>query len=173
MAACCRSDIALEAVEHFEKNYRSAITIACAISLASYESRLITKVLATINWRIFQVKRSEYVCEINKWQALMVSRGLSVNEALNLRQEYLCWLRFLEDASADFMRWLCHGHIGWSVLWNMFAAAVVHATGDPSDAGRVLQMGVEQQFNVATEIWLAGGGRDRPSPVLVAVGLAP
>ena len=132
------------ALKYMRESFSEVVDIACAVSLAAWESELISKVAATLrtlnestktvdNWRIVSFKESDSPSvTLNKILLREHIESVNTDEAtrrktpqfLHRFDHYLNIVRSQENL--DVSRWVCHGHIGMEMVRHVYAMFIFH-----------------------------------------------
>src|SRR5437667_7891597 len=102
----------------FKKIFDSALSLACAISLAAEELGKLQRVCGRIKWQAIEINLAEVKLRLDILKHELVNRpskgGLTEEENDLLIECIGKWLRRIEEIDLSCVRWLCHGHIGMS-----------------------------------------------------------
>ena len=109
------------ALDMMKEKFQDAMNIACAISLAAKDLNLLSLEQSIVNWSCFNSSDSNLVVDSELWIKHLSSRLKLDNERINrLVERFEHWLRVSSNSDPEVVRWLCHGHIGDSVIWNVY-----------------------------------------------------
>ncbi|MGE5553933.1 MAG: hypothetical protein ACM3XZ_08460 [Betaproteobacteria bacterium] len=159
-----------EALARFEHAFESCLRLACASSLAAHEANRVKAVKASIDWKALNLRQNEIELNAPAWRDNMVSRlNLTTQQADFLVESYQRWSAAVATTDPSLIRWLCHGHIGLSVLWAGYARCVYEVTGqDEGETARVLGAEESVRFNACAESWTRRALHDGvPAPLIL------
>lgn len=106
-------------VETFSFVVGPMIRIGCAVSLAARDVKSIKKVEHCIVEEMIEQIEAEPSVSIQAWSRKL--RGhLDEAEIDLLTERFTYWQDRVESVDDRTLRWLCHGHIGFSLVWAAF-----------------------------------------------------
>lgn len=170
-----------DTINLFQRHFKQAIVIACTIGMVASELKKIKRIQKSIDWNMFVLSKNNFSIQLDleKWgQKLVSGRGLSLDEVEEITNAYICWLEKLKDLDFELVRWLCHGHIGYHCIQNLFYKCVSitsYSHSEPrSCTGNLDDI---QYFGICCEKWvqrIIDGEHDHPlKPVRNELGLDP
>ena len=127
----------------FEPNFNRIINIACSISLAARDNDLIKLVESSLDSSAFEFTGNDIQFSLDKWSNILSSkkrlddsRRQSLLESLN---SYL--VTTTQGCDIQTLRWICHGHIGLSLIWSAFEACIIRTceTGNVPNGQRKIR----------------------------------
>lgn len=163
----------------------SAITIACAASLAGKECDLLKLTKKSICWDILDIENeSTIVINTEQWKDSFISKHhIQPENAKKLIQSYENWIPKIKRSNFEITRWLCHGHIGLATIWAAYGRCVLHACvqaglQEPEkEVSHVLKAEESVRFNACADRWiqriLSKECADIPTEVLSFIGICP
>jgi len=111
-----------EAYKLFSKNINSYIRTAGVLSLIGHNFNQFERIKRTIGWKIFTSKGE---LDISNWEKEISSHTSFTQDDINQIKDGLPRLiSLINDTEIETIKWLCHGHIGSSVLWMAFARCI-------------------------------------------------
>lgn len=113
-----------DALELFERNLERVIILACAAGLAGNECGMLQIVKASIDWTLFDFDASGIIINATDWSRILNSRSMRSEDVYSFIEAFQGWLRKVIAADFSTIRWLCHGHIGITVIWAAYAKCV-------------------------------------------------
>ncbi|MBN1691089.1 MAG: DUF4435 domain-containing protein [Dehalococcoidia bacterium] len=118
-------------LEIFGEVFDYTLRVACAIGLASKEKQVLKKVRMTLRDGFLKISDSpdnEPKLEIDHlaWKNSLERRHLSPDDANELIANFDLWLKRIKGADPVVVRWLCDGHIGYCLLWEVYDCCVRH-----------------------------------------------
>ncbi len=164
------------ALDEFELVFQSTMKLACAVSLAGLDVGFLVPVKSSISWKIIHIHSGEVQIDLEAWRTVLQrSTKLSASVVDELLTRFAYWSDTVQDSSPEVVRWVCHGHIGLSVLWNTYARCVYDATGyDGAETAKVLGATESVRFNACIESWVQralSNEVDFPDMVITLLGL--
>jgi hypothetical protein len=182
------SDYAADALEVFEDCTPSAIRLGSCLSLAAEQAirdgvigsaKMIRGCLSTA---VIAQVRPDIVLDRQAFHKELVSKQRASNQMahkfLDLVDKYESHLSGCEVTT---LRWLCHGHLGLSLMWTIYARCVIETSNQAGhgasvhEGQRVLRADESVRFNACAQAWAkkaASNQVDWPSDVLQLLGVA-
>jgi hypothetical protein len=149
-----------EAIILFEQNLQSILKLACAISLAAYEHKILKPVRSSIDWKILDFNASILDINTANWSKTLIKKQKIRNEDTDaLIGAFQAWFEKVSKADYEIVRWLCHGHIGLTFIWAAYARCVFEVcerakSVDPwREANKVLKAEETVRFNGCASEW--------------------
>ena len=158
-----------QALELFEQIFENTIRLACAITLAAKEFTDQTSSLKkgfelikrSIDWKLLNIHQPEIGIDLVKWEKQLQQRQ---NLQYRHTQEFIVlfqkWLEKIQYVDFQIIRWLCHGHIGFTVLAETYTCCVSEVCSNlDSDhktfhIKRVMRHGYEDKWNHCVKVWI-------------------
>lgn len=110
----------------FEPNFNKIINIACSISLAAKDNDLINLVESSLNSSAFEFTGDDIQFSLDKWSNILSSKKrLDDSRRQSLLESLNSYLVTTQECDIQTLRWLCHGHIGLSLIWSAFEACII------------------------------------------------
>lgn len=113
------------ALEEFSKIFESVIRFACSVSLTGLELEQLSTLRGSINHNIFDLKQSEIGINFNEWMRILIKMGQKQAFIEEAFKKFRFWESIVDNADFDTVRWLCHGHIGFRSIWEVYNSCVV------------------------------------------------
>jgi hypothetical protein len=116
-----------DALDLFEKLIDSTMRSACAASLTGNEIgncgnfKLIKK---SINWEMIEIYDSKVMILLDKWEKSLLDKKANPELAQQIISRYQYWLKIIDSTTLNDIQWICHGHIGISVIWSVYTFCV-------------------------------------------------
>ena len=109
------------ALDRMKESFQDVMNIACAISLAAKDIARLNIAERIVHWSCFNSSDSSLTMDSELWIKHLSSRLNLDNEHIDrLIERFEHWLRVSRNSGPEVVRWLCHGHIGNSVIWNAY-----------------------------------------------------
>ena len=126
------------ALKYMEDHFGDVMSVACAMSLAALDVRLIRKVGDALYglraWnscgQILSFEDSSAAVELNESDFLirLFDEGVEQGEAGDFISKYRYYLGTLSKSPNQVVeRWLCHGHIGMHIIRIAYATFIYHS----------------------------------------------
>ena len=110
----------------FEPNFNRIINIACSISLAAKDNDLIKLVESSLDSSAFDFTGDDIQFSLDKWSTILSSKKrLDDSRRQSLLESLNSYLVTTQGCDIQTLRWLCHGHIGLSLIWSAFEACII------------------------------------------------
>ena len=149
-----------EALNLFRDVFDSAIRLACAVSLVGLECDNLQIVGGSIDWHSINICEDKVNLCIDNWRQVLTQKNRLPEDRSGLIIDlYQKWISNVQEADVYVIRWMCHGHIGLKVLWEVYARCiyVVCENLDPrqraSETTRVLSADMRVRFNACVGSW--------------------
>ncbi len=114
-----------DALDLFEQCLEQTIEIACAVGLAASECGMLQSVKSSIDWKVLEFNNSELIVNTGIWLSVLVSKKkVRTEDAHLLVETFQSWFTKVSVTDFKIVRWLCHGHIGVTVIWAAYARCV-------------------------------------------------
>lgn len=116
-----------EVFDLYNRMYDSILRLACAIGLAGSQwKHSLNAVKGSIGWNLFRVEDTTFVIDKARWRAILTNKqNHQHTDAEQLLMLFDKWYKRVEKADLSLVHWLCHGHIGFKVLWEAYAVCLV------------------------------------------------
>ena len=112
------------------------MNIACAVSLAARDIELLSMAQSIVDWNCFNSTDSSLILDSELWNRHLSSKGNLDKERIDrLIERFEHWLMVSRNSEAEVVRWICHGHIGVSVIWNAYARLMYDASSSSLSEG--------------------------------------
>lgn len=171
-----------QALDLFKTVLSSTIRTACAISLAAEELRKIKKVKKSITWEIVEIASSQIHVKLNLLkQALVNIHSFTEEDAELFVERFKSWSKSVEKADFSCIRWMSHGHIGFSLIWAVYGRCVFETCQSngienaKSEVAKVFKFNENQRFLACANTWVRkalDNQCDYPLEVLILLGLS-
>jgi len=114
-----------DAMDLFEQKIEQTIKIACAVGLAGNECGILEPVKTSIDWKVLEFNESEFAINTVNWLRVLISKKkIRSEDAYLLVEAFQSWFPKVSATDLNTVRWLCHGHIGITVIWAAYARCV-------------------------------------------------
>lgn len=120
-------------IKYFEEIYNlfsilfpSALYLACALSLAAKELEMINSINHLLQYENLNIINSEINLDFQPWLHKLAKSPDRLNKAQKLIQNYLIWRDKTKTIDSECIKWLCHGHIGFKILWALYEHCTFH-----------------------------------------------
>jgi hypothetical protein len=163
------------AIRVLEARFDTLIRLACAIALAGKEHNRLTMLPATIDSDT--ITFSEFSVDVAEgtWLNRLTRHGCDEGLAQAIIQSHRTWHGALADVPPATIRWLCHGHVGFRVIWAAYGLCIRHSGGDDSEVARTRRAPDLTWFDVSAHAWAqraTTGTVDWPEAVLTILGFS-
>jgi len=112
----------------FDKVLESTLKLACALSLTGREVNRFDFIRSSIDWRVVELDSLEANLRLSEWSNVLSDKSnFSSTEIASLSAQYSFWREKLENTNMKTLRWLCHGHIGMTVIWAVYICCIYAA----------------------------------------------
>jgi hypothetical protein len=109
----------------FELNFNTIINIASSISLAAKDNDLIKLVESSFDSSAFEFIGNNIQFSPSKWSHVLSSKKrLDDSHRQSLLESLNSYLLTTQGCDTQTLRWLCHGHIGLSLICSAFEACI-------------------------------------------------
>ncbi len=176
-----------EALALFERVFPDAVRVACALGLTGYhhpDERWLKRLVTSVGWQSLAVDGDGLRLVVEHWGRELVRQGEQSERVRTAERDYLRWWEVVRPADYGVVRWLCHGHIGFEVIWAAFGRCVYHTckrlTGDEREkladevrTDRRIKTGL--RFRAIVDQWIRHalqGRLDCPRVIFGMLGLA-
>jgi len=172
------SESSHSALETFRRVFGPSLFLACAASLAANDTGFLTLVAGSIDWKIIQLSKDSVAIDVAQWKDRLVNdRGATECIADQIIDRYNYWHSRAAVSQPQTVRWLCQGHIGFRMIWAVYARCLYEASGRTErETVDVLRADEKVRFCACAEFWAkrtTGGGVPYPSAVLAMLGVKP
>ena len=114
-----------EALDLFKRNLKRIITLACAVGLAGNECGMLQPVKSSIDWTALEFDASDLIVNSTRWSTILLNKKkMRLEDVNSLVETFQRWLTKITATDFNIVRWLCHGHIGITVIWAAYARCV-------------------------------------------------
>lgn len=128
------------AIELFKESFQSALRIACSVGLAATKAQVLSKTSSTIDYKLLEITSTgEVIFKVDDWvQKLIIERGVSADQAQDIKLYYTTYSNQVSRASISLVRWICHGHIGYDFLRALYERCVFDSCPSTQDKAKEL-----------------------------------
>ncbi len=155
-----------KAISLFESYFEFIMIIACAISMSAKESGKLGVIQESeIDWRLLEIRDKQISFDIEQWlsrfrKAKKEGKGcITESEAKVMAERYLIWQDNLSSMDFSLVRWLCHGHIGFSAVLSLFKFCTAETCPDRNEnnpPGKYLgNFKEDKHFSFCINAWLS------------------
>lgn len=166
-----------QALDKFERIFGSALLCSCAVGLAGRDVGNIEIARTSINWETISITSNSVSVDQVRWAESLRRKRYDRESIEHLIRCYIEWVHRLSSVDLNTVRWLCHGHVGLSVLWAIYGHCVFEVSGDDRhEVQKILKEKAGLRAKVCVEAWVQkalDGNTDFPQPVMEALGLLP
>jgi len=113
-----------DALELFEQNLEQIIVLACAVGLAGNDCGVLQHIKSSIDWTVLEFDTSGLVINPTLWSRILNKKKMRSEDVISLVESFQRWLGKVMATDFNVVRWLCHGHIGITVIWAAYARCV-------------------------------------------------
>ena len=171
-----------DALDLFEQNMEQTLKLACAIGIAAWQCNQLKPVRSSIeDWKILEYNTSQITINKESWMNSLVNRQkIKEADAFTFISTFQMWLIKVSKTDHNLIRWLCHGHIGITFIWAVFARCVFEVCQksggeDPRrEAINVLRADETVRFNGCASEWAflaVNNSCDYPMDIFIHLGL--
>ncbi len=162
----------------FRKYISSYLKVVCVLSLLGLKNNNQTeRIRASVGWNIVA---SNGELDIETWKTILSSHlGLDDEEITSLTGYLPDLLDLVSRADIEIIKWLSHGHLGFSFLWNAFARCIYDSFDGEENikrkkANSFLNLQNNIRFNMCGRSWAkaaVNGKAEFPTPVFELLGI--
>jgi hypothetical protein len=170
-----------EALAIFEACFESALKLASVVSLLGYERNELSRIQASINWELIEINNTKVDLCLENWRAnLLRNQGFSRESIQEIIEGYRNWWEIVENTPNTVIRWICHGHVGLKLLWDIYARCIFDVCNDldmrdrKTEASNALNSKDVIRFNVCVGSWgrrVMEGSLNYPTEIVDLFGL--
>ncbi len=149
-----------EALALFKKNFEIIVRLACAASLVGLEIGNFQIIRNAITWEVFRLNNDELNFEFALLQSALEQGGIQRKESKYIIDRLTYWISIVSRADFDIVRWMCHGHIGLSLIWASYYRMVFEVsksngnTNPRREVSHSINVRDEIRFNVCGAKWI-------------------
>jgi hypothetical protein len=152
-----------EVLDLFSLHFEQTIRIACALSLASRDTRTLSilKERGRIEWDMFGFDRKNLTFDVERWRNnLLSSPKMNDERVTKVLKQYDFWLGKTTQSDFETVRWMCHGHIGQSCLFSVFGACIFEICrltkqeNPEYQVNKYLRVDEDFKFNALASAWV-------------------
>jgi len=138
-------------IDIFDRIIVEALKLACALSLTGNEIQQFKVIKRTIHWKFIEVSSLHVKLSQDKWRDELINRGQQdFATSVSILEKYISWREKLENVDLKTLQWLCHGHIGMTVLWAVYTQCLRIAF--PTDETQELKTLIGKMEGIGEEI---------------------
>lgn len=154
--------VANRALQRLEESFIPMLRIGCALSLAASELSSLEKVRGTVSWQVIDSSHSPIRLDLSKWKSMLVQqRLLTVEDAETIAERFEHWHLVASSSSYAEVRWACDGHMGFKLMWAVYASLVHDVRQREVDSGRsannqrdsIVRISESIKFNHLADSW--------------------
>ncbi len=140
------------AIKNFATCFEKTIQIACAFGLTGREMSKIEIIRSSIHSDLFNIRNSEIVLQVEKWENALRKRKFTEEEVLQTLNSFQSWLEKLANINFETVRWLCDGHSGIEIIWAIFHRCVFTNASENSknEADKIYKVPEDARFQTLT-----------------------
>jgi hypothetical protein len=176
------TDYLHQAITLLENLFESTIRLACAASLTGQEIQNLNIIKSSIDWKVIEIENQTLRINLNTWKEILIEKmKLPMDRSNRIIDLFNRWSNSLRDVDFTIIRWLCHGHIGLTFIWAVYARCVFEVCSNPNprerarEPTRVLRAEESVRFNACAGSWARRSLRgecDYPSDVFRMLGIS-
>lgn len=170
-----------EALSLFETIFEGTISEAVILSLAAREAGLLEVLSKSLHWKPIRIDLESKRIQIHEgyWRKTLIKKKkVQPRKVDYFIKQLSLWRQRVTKAEFDTQRWLCHGHIGFALIWavysrSVFEASKMHGKNDEEagkEAQKVLGAKISLRLNVCIDHWIResiSGNAEFPSDVFI------
>ncbi len=164
-----------DACDLYVRHFVSLLRVCCAASLAGLEHDAQGLVAGSLGCDAISVRNDAVSIEIENWKKNLQARSDGdAHLVLQIISSFSRWEQKLSVAGPEFLRWVCHGHLGFETLWKAYACCLSDVSTNPTEASGPLQISETTRQNLLADVWSKRafeGLVDFPRVVLEHLGL--
>jgi hypothetical protein len=140
-----------QVIEMFDRIVESVLKLACALSLTGNELEQLKLIKRSVHWKLIEIDNLNARISLDQWkdELINVHRQDSM-VSISLIEKYNFWQKRLEDVDLKTLQWLCHGHIGMTVIWAVYTQCLCNAF--PSHETRRLETVIAKMQGIGEEL---------------------
>ncbi|MET0397017.1 MAG: DUF4435 domain-containing protein [Longimicrobiaceae bacterium] len=114
-----------EALAATEEHFDDALRVACALSLVGKDQELLGMLYRTISSEHIRLGEKNIEFDVRLWATHLRERHkLDSGRVAAVVSAFAYYMNVVARSNMEVVRWMCHGHLGETVLWSAFGAAV-------------------------------------------------
>lgn len=120
-----------EAINLYQEIWPNSLKLACAVSVASYQMGRYKLIRNSIKWELLNINSPIVSIDQDSWKRNLCDiNHLERARAEEFFEHLNVWISRVENIDLEIMRWVCHGHIGFSLLMKIYAACLFIVSGE-------------------------------------------
>ncbi|MEA2597684.1 MAG: hypothetical protein QOF01_4153 [Thermomicrobiales bacterium] len=142
-----------DAIRMLEAAFDDLLCLACAIGLAGREHNRLSMLSATIDPASIVISDLGVDMVNDVWFDKLLRQGCDQARARSIIDSYKAWRAKLAAVSLETVRWLCHGHIGFRVIWAAYGHCILFVGGDENERARAHRAPHRTWTDVSAHVW--------------------
>lgn len=165
------------ALTAFENAFASILEVACCVSLAARDVNQLRAVEGHVDWTTLRLDSTSMTIEMSTWEDHLVKKAKFDEDVVQkLLDRYMYWEPVVQASDREVIRWVCHGHISESIIWESFARCMYETCGqDAKKIRRLMDSKKYKRVCSCIECWMKKiheGDHIYPRPVMLMLGAA-
>jgi len=165
------------ALNLFADIFESILHVSCAISLAARDTEYLSEakvglIKRCMDWKNLYISEMKINIDSAKWGKIL--QGTEKSE--KFLQKYDYWQEFIATLDRNTLRWLCHGHIGFTMFWAAYFRCVYETCTKRQEehersrrVSQVQKLGEDMRFHLCSTNWAENALADEISYPLVVL----
>src|SRR2546421_1849640 len=113
-----------DALDLFEQNFEQIIRLACSVGLAGMKCGMLQYVKRSIDWTVLEFNTLDLTINTANWRRILNQKRIKSEDVNTIIETFQKLLEKLLITNFNVVRWICHGHIGITVIWAAYARCV-------------------------------------------------
>ncbi len=147
-----------QAIELFKENFEAVLRIACSLGLAATKAQILSKTKSSIDWKLIEIiSPTEINFKLDDWITKLSSRGIEQEQIENLKLHYTIYTEQISRTSISLVRWICHGHIGYSFLTALYERCIFEVCPNQQEPNKELSRitwATKELFYIFINCWI-------------------
>ncbi len=154
----------------FERHFEDTIRLACAAALAGKTVNRFEVIRRTIDWEILRITDTRLELDTDIWKHSLESfKGIDSSMVYSIIAAFEEWQTKIASCNFQTLRWLCHGHVGFTFMIELYTRCVFEACADMKEedqknaVNRVRSFGSNAKQNDCLKSWSRNSKNDAVS----------
>lgn len=169
-------EIFSKAYHIFRQNVENYMRTATTITLTALELHYLNKIVYSLDWNTIGLNGE---VNLDVWETRLSELSYASDKINQIIACYKKWADFLRSANDEIIKWFCHGHIGFYIIWRAFARCTYESIDDHNDrerlARKVFKYTDEDRFKMCATSWASSaqqGTAQYPTEIFLLLELS-
>jgi hypothetical protein len=145
-------EYSIKSHELLEAVWISMLRLSCAASLTAIETEKLSLITNTINWEILEIDPPHIQLNTDHWKQKLIGSNLLEDNVNEIIERFIFWSGIFDTVGLPLLRWICHGHIVFNILWNSFAVCTYVLSNDEKLTKEILR-DKEIRYKICAHSW--------------------